>query len=331
MTDKPLSEMKGEELFERMRERASLPDFIKKKFDPLLTEIQSQQDNMNNLLVEIRDQRDKANALLTKIQEKQKSADESFTDIMGKQSSAINLTQTMRTHETNVGNAARQIRDMRDSLRGLSSKTKLQCDDADELLNEIKNQRDSANKSISDANESLKEKNEQMNELVEKIEGLLPGATSAGLAETFHQAQKQKAHWLYWVGFIGSLFCVAVGYGYFFHNSLSGNEPFTWGHVLARATIGIPLLWIAWYCQRSLSQMNRIREEYHHKERVMRIYEGFSKQINSSDSDIAREHNVDLVSAVIKAIERNPADVLDPSATMLDLIPRRKNEQKPDK
>lgn len=299
MTDKPLSEMTGEEHFDQMREMSSLSDYVKKRIASMLTDIQESQGNAKKSLATMREMRN----------------------------DATRVAQTIRAYEGNAMKAERDIKSLRDGIETLKKEMNGHRDNVNSLFSTMQGQRDNVGRLISDASKSFKEKSEEMSELVEKIESLLPGATSAGLAETFYQAQKQKTHFLYWIGFIGSLFCVAIGYGYFFHNSLSGNEPFTWGHVLARATIGIPLLWIAWYCQRSLSQMNRIREEYHHKERVMRVYEGFAKQINSSDTDVAREHNVDLVSAVIRAIERNPADVLDPSATMLDsFMKRRKND-----
>ena len=104
----------------------------------------------------------------------------------------------------------------------------------------------------------------QFNELKAKIEGLLPGATSAGLASSYQDAQKEKKTMPYWVGFVVSLLVLMTAYFYtFVYNS----PPTDISTIVIRITIGFPLIWIAWFCQRSISQTIRISEEYRHKEK----------------------------------------------------------------
>lgn len=162
----------------------------------------------------------------------------------------------------------------------------------------------------------------QFNELKTKIEGLLPGATSAGLASSYQDAQKEKKAKPLWIGFITSLLVLMGGYFYSFaYNS----PPTDLSTIAIRVTIGFPLIWIAWFCQRSISQMTRISEEYRHKEKIMRIYDGFSKQIEqSTDTEEAKTKKVDLISVIIGAIGKNPAEKLDPSETFLDSWKRKK-------
>lgn len=167
----------------------------------------------------------------------------------------------------------------------------------------------------------------QFKELKSKIEGLLPGATSAGLASSYQDAQKEKKTWPYWIGFVASLGLLMGQYYYYFvHNA----PHVDFSTVIIRATIGFPLIWIAWFCQKSISQMTRINEEYRHKEKVMRIYDGFSKQIEqSTDAEEAKTKKVDLISVIIDAIGKNPAEKSDPSGTFLDTmkINRRRREK----
>ena len=181
--------------------------------------------------------------------------------------------------------------------------------------------------SIKDQIQTFQENSKkQFDELKAKIEGLLPGATSAGLASSYQDAQKEKKTWPYWIGFVLSLLALMFEYLYFFvYNAPSTDLP----TIVIRVTIGLLLLWIAWFCQKSISQMTGISEEYRHKEKMMRIYDGFSKQIEkSSDAEEGQTKKLDLISVTINAIEKNPAEKLDPSETFLDYWKRKKIENK---
>ena len=161
-----------------------------------------------------------------------------------------------------------------------------------------------------------KNSEKQFDDLKAKIEGLLPGATSAGLASSYQEAQEEKKTWPYWIGFVVSLVLLMSQYYYYFVHNAPHVDLST---VVIRVTIGFPLIWIAWFCQKSISQMTRISEEYRHKEKMMRIYDGFSKQIEqSTDAEEARTKKVDLISVIIGAIGKNPAEKSDPSGTFLD-------------
>ena len=177
--------------------------------------------------------------------------------------------------------------------------------------------------SIKEQIKTFRENSEkQFDELKTKIEGLLPGATSAGLASSYQDAQKEKKTWLYWIGFVVSLLVLISAY---FYSFVYNSPPIDLSTIAIRATIGFPLIWIAWFCQRSISQMTRISEEYRHKEKMMRIYDGFSKQIEqSTDTEEGKTKKMDLISVTINAIEKNPAEKLDPSETLLDSWKRKK-------
>ena len=161
-----------------------------------------------------------------------------------------------------------------------------------------------------------KNSEKQFEELKKRIEGLLPGATSAGLASSYQDAQKEKKTMPYWIGFVASLLVLMTAY---FYSFVYNSPPTDLSTIVIRVTIGFPLIWIAWFCQKSISQMTRISEEYRHKEKMMRIYDGFSKQIEqSTDAEEARTKKVDLISVIIGAIGKNPAEKSDPSGTFLD-------------
>ena len=237
-----------------------------------------------------------------------------------KANSALEEIQAQREK---INNISKNIQGQQGSVSSLLADMKEKQNEADSVLAEMAEQKD-------DAQESMRSNKEKMEELKQRIEKLLPGAASAGLASSFHKAQEKTGLLVFfWVGFVGSLFLATGGYGYFFYDSLSDNDVLTWGHVFIRLTLGIPLFWIAWYCQRSISQINRIKEEYQHKERLMTVFDGFSRKIEAMSEAGESATQMRLIETVIEAIARNPAQVLDPSATMLDsMFHRKKKEDK---
>ncbi|MGI9249689.1 MAG: hypothetical protein ACR2PR_00585 [Pseudohongiellaceae bacterium] len=217
-----------------------------------------------------------------------------------------------------------------DKLADMRAKLKT----ANELLEDVRNRWHGANDVVATARESINEKQKEMEDLSQEIERLLPGATAAGLASNFLQAQKKNTIriWLSGFGFVLALVAVTAIYALplLGIESILGIEFMEIGsmevqYVIIRMSIGIPLLWIAWYCQRSLSQSYRVKEEYHHKERVVRMYVGFAREIEAVGG--AGELRLKLMEEVVDAIAKNPAEVLDPSATMLDSVLRRKNKE----
>ena len=89
------------------------------------------------------------------------------------------------------------------------------------------------------------------------------------------------------------------------------------GAVLAHVLTGSPLIWLAWYLQKSIAQQSQIRQEYNHKQRVMTMYEGFVKAIDESGS---KAHKEELLSIMLKTVQSNPADILNGHDTLIDSI-----------
>lgn len=267
-------------------------------------------------------------------------------EIESTQTSLEKIKVFMDDHEQTLENLPSKLEQAQQHSTGIQELNKEAVETKQEI-DEIKEDVDDKQKSIRDFYSRLfegKEENssripsiedqiqifqknskKQFNELKAKIEGLLPGATSAGLASSYQDAQKEKKIWHYWIGFVFSLLLLMSAYIYsFVYNS----PPTDFSTIFIRATIGFPLIWIAWFCQRSLSQMTRISEEYRHKEKMMRIYDGFSKQIEqSTDAEEGKTKKIDLISVTINAIEKNPAERLD-TLTLLDSWKRKKIENK---
>lgn len=230
------------------------------------------------------------------------------------------LLNILQIFETEINHAKQQC----ENVAQLHSKIEEQYKNAGELSTKIKKHHEYINNLFSQIQtrdqkieELYKNKQKEFETLTKKIEALLPGATSAGLSSSYHRARQNRKVWPFWVGFLSSLSLLMSGYFYYF---VWKDASVEWGTIAIRTTVGLPLVWIAWYCQRSISQITRIKEEYHHKETLMSMYEGFSKEIgNLADNEIeANQQKVNLVSVLLDAVRKNPAEALDPSGTLLD-------------
>ena len=292
--DKPIEKWKKEELI----------DFFRKYKE----EIESVQSSLQKIKLFV----DKHEQTIETLPSKLEQAQEHNAEIEELNQSAVEIKQEIDGMKGDIENKQIEVRRFySDLLEGEEA-----SEEAPKRVPSIKEQ-------ISDFQESSEK---QFAKLKARIEGLLPGATSAGLASSYQDAQKEKKAMPLWIGFIASLLVLMAGYFYSFaYNS----PPTDLSTIAIRTTIGFPLIWIAWFCQRSISQMTRISEEYRHKEKMMRIYDGFSKQIEqSSNAEEGKTKKMDLISVTINAIEKNPAEKLDPSETLIDSWGKKKIEIK---
>ena len=216
------------------------------------------------------------------------------------------LWREMNDQKTSVVETKEQAKNASQEIRDTLSEIKIKKEDIDNLLSEYQK-----------VYEECREKKAEIASLEKIIRKLLPGATTAGLAGSYIDAQKKG--WrigLYWGGFIGSLGLLLCILGGEYYPLLSEQESISLGAVFIRFTLSLPLVWIAWYCQRSISQTKRVKEEYQHKERIMKVYPAFMKQLSEGGAEGEKS---EFVKTIIKAIAKNPAEVLNPSKTFIDL------------
>ena len=217
-------------------------------------------------------------------------------------------------------------------LQNLLSKTKTTLEESDKLYKLLKTPHEQLENALqtlsSETSNKLVSIERQLNNLTEKEEELdaikkqalqtLSIATSAVLGKNYEDAQEKMVTKYYWIGFIISLTVLLAGYTYFlvlpFFNGQG--DQIKWLNLAISTTSSVPLFWIAWYCQKSISQTKRIREEYNHKFRIMTMYSGFSQQIDKLEE--GGELKKRLLSAMLNAIVKNPAETLGQPRTFLE-------------
>ena len=247
---------------------------------------------------------DKVNDKVKGVQTQYDIAKELTECIEKQQNQANDLMSKIHTQNENTETYVSEIEQQKSKITELTDKIEIQYNTITEFIEE-----------------------NQINykELFGKIETLLPGATSAGLSSSYREARIEKKTKWYWVGFIVPLIILI---GIYFYMLLSESN---WMQIVTRTIVGLPLVWIAWYCQRSISQINRIKEEYHHKQMVMDVFSGFSKEIDEltkNNPEQNKEKKSKFISVVIDVIKKNPSEKIDPSETFLDLKNKKKKTNK---
>jgi len=166
---------------------------------------------------------------------------------------------------------------------------------------------------------------EQLNKyesLVEEIEGLIPGATSAGLASAY---EKMKRSFDEPLKNMSNLFYVALGLLVigsitFSMKGIGGENWITfvdigdWDTVLRGIVNKIPfyapVLWLAYYATKRRSEYQRLQQEYAHKEALAKSYNSYKKQIQDLDvKDLDMQK--DLITKAVDAIAYNASETLD--------------------
>jgi len=204
------------------------------------------------------------------------------------------------------------------------------------VISKIESDANSLFKSLNKALVSAKEAQErvtahekQLTELMmgyedlnKKIEGLLPNATSAGLASAFRiQKKRFQRPQLYWlvtfvftiillliVGIVGSPLVQADG---------PSGAIDTWDailrHIAVRLPLIVPLVWLGIYAGRNYMLALRVEEEYAFKEAVSTAFEGYKREmanIPAVDGNAAPPLVV-LCENVLRALAQRPGRIYE--------------------
>jgi uncharacterized protein YlzI (FlbEa/FlbD family) len=239
---------------------------------------------------------------------------------------ASKVSENLEAVKTMIAEASEELGDLKgfyDSVYGVESEEGKRSGG---LKSEI-------NKRREDLDGFATEQQQKYDGLVGKIEELLPGALSAGLATAFHERAKKFTYpiWGYTFGFYASVLCIlftayVFASPYFeyastmFDVKLQTSEAGvvakaptlsdTLTYMLVRVPVFIPLFWSALFTSKGRSQYLRLREEYMHKEVVGRSFSSVKSQLGElaeGESELLKH----LLEETITAIAHNASDTLD--------------------
>lgn len=172
--------------------------------------------------------------------------------------------------------------------------------------------------SIAEYESRLKQFEQTYGDQHDRVEKLIQGATSAGLAHFFDMRRQSfvspQKRWQ-WV-FVGSLTAIVilaitgVWRIYFSHEIPTYDELFRlW---LARLPIGGALIWLAVYASRESALAKRLEEEYGFKSAIASCFEGFQKRMAEVGNDVPPG------SALAKLCENTLQTIANPPGRIYD-------------
>jgi|GEM_PF-3756705 len=98
--------------------------------------------------------------------------------------------------------------------------------------------------------------------------------------------------------------------------SRDGVAPSPLELIYVKTLISVPLIWIAWYGQKNLSQRKRLFEEYNHKLRVVQMYIMFTSDAKSYKLTSVKS----LEAILLQTIQHNASEVFGSGETMLERL-----------
>lgn len=169
-----------------------------------------------------------------------------------------------------------------------------------------------------DATNSLatnEDKNERLrNELQNMIEGLVSGATTAGLAKSHEKAKNdhidEMKHWrlIFFLSLVGiSIIFLIISFCFKFEFTLLGYIE----RILLLTPIILPLIWIATVANKNIHQNKRLYEEYLHKWAIAFTFDGLKREIEELDKTEDKEYIKKLLDEYLLATALNPSSTLE--------------------
>lgn len=160
----------------------------------------------------------------------------------------------------------------------------------------------------------IQDRQSQFEVMLAKLEGLLPHATSAGLASAFHnQKSRFSTPRPWWLSlFVGAVLALSVA-------ALWGipASSDTWDailrHIVNRLPVVAPLVWLAIYAGHHHSMTLRMEEEYAFKEAVSIAFEGYKREMISIPAQEGSTQSplVTLCENVLRALAERPGRIYE--------------------
>ncbi|MEQ8715953.1 MAG: hypothetical protein RIC80_23265 [Cyclobacteriaceae bacterium] len=230
-----------------------------------------------------------------------------YNDFVKKPSTAV-LSKAEKLNETfeKVNEYSSEIAEVEDNVKEFETKIfGKTTDDKDSLkfkLNSLKSE-----------HEKLHEEWEEKFETLSiKIEGLLPGATSTGLAKSYFD-QKNSYRWPNFIW--SSVFTITmVGMVYYAIQTVSASQDIgsAFMNILSRAPFFIPTIWLALFASKQQSQNRRLEQEYAFKESLSKSYDGYKREIEKLPQSAEKDEIMEkLVRTMVDTAGFNPSSTLE--------------------
>ena len=167
--------------------------------------------------------------------------------------------------------------------------------------------------------EFLVEQEKKFKSQFTEIKGLLPDATSAGLAAAYQQQKESYTRPIQlWSAVFFSTIAIMIGLGVFIlYNHFKINTETTLNaaliSLLKDLPFFIPTIWLAAFASKQQSQYKRLQQEYAFKETNAKSFHGHKEQIERLMKDGGADKDLlsQLVAQLVFITAQNPSNTLD--------------------
>jgi uncharacterized coiled-coil DUF342 family protein len=181
-------------------------------------------------------------------------------------------------------------------------------------MNDARTTADEANVRLEAYEQEISKMQIDFSAMQAKLEGLLPHATSAGLASAFHSQKarfsKPQPWWL--ALFVFAILCLvaAAGYGL---PAATDNWDAILRHLVNRIPLVAPLVWLAIYAGHHYSMALRMEEDYAFKEAVSTAFEGYKREMLAIPASPGKDVSplVTLCENVLQALAERPGRIYE--------------------
>ncbi len=212
----------------------------------------------------------------------------------------------------NLFTLAQTVKANTDSNAETVVKLRQQCEEHAATAKKLADIADTTEKSVSAYEARLAELEKTAAERLKTIEGLLPGATSAGLASAFNQ---RCAHFKWPQRFWQTVFLIAVlallGLAWLEFSLVADPEgALTLGglgiSLLHRLPFALPLIWLAIHASHKAALAQRVEEDYAFKETVSRSFEGYRREMAELEGTAAPQSALSRYCEGVLSVITNP-------------------------
>jgi predicted component of type VI protein secretion system len=221
-------------------------------------------------------------------------------------------SRTVLDNLSSLNTAAQTAKASVDSNAAIVETLCRQCDEHAMAAKKLADIADVTHQKISEYEARLAELEVTANERLKTIEGLLPGAASAGLASAFNQ---RRMHFTMPQRFWHTVFIISLSgllgvAAWEFKSSAAPDTAPTWEKIelsiLHRLPFALPLIWLAIHASHRAALSQRVEEDYAFKEAVSRSFEGYRREMAELEGKAAPESALSLLCTGVLSVITNP-------------------------